>query len=114
MILADSVSVGSFCYLGTTSILTVGEHSLFGSNCFVGGIQHDFSDPNKHIAEQRILDLGGISIGRDVWIGAHAVINDGVRIGDGAVIGANAMVTKDVPSFTIVAGVPAKVIGTRR
>lgn len=110
---ADSVSVGAFCYLGTVSQLTVGEHCLFGGGCFVGGIQHGFSDPAKPIAEQPLVDRGGIVIGRDVWIGAHAVVNDGVRIGDGAVIGANAVVTKDVPPFAIAAGVPAKIIGAR-
>jgi acetyltransferase-like isoleucine patch superfamily enzyme len=111
--LADSVSVGAFCYLGTASKLTVGEHSLFGGGCFVGGIQHGFSDPGRPIAEQELVDRGGIVIGRDVWIGAHAVVNDGVTIGDGAVIGANAVVTKDIPSFAIAAGIPAKVIGQR-
>lgn len=113
IILADSVSVGAFCYLGTASKLEVGEHCLFGGNCFVGGIQHGFSDPGKLIAEQPLVDRGGIVIGRDVWVGAHAVINDGVRIGDGAVIGANAVVTKDVPPFAVVAGVPAKIISRR-
>ncbi len=112
--LADSVSVGAFCYLGTASQLTVGEHSLFGGGCFVGGIQHGYSDPNRLIAEQPLVDRGGIVIGRDVWIGAHAVVNDGVRIGDGAVIGANAVVTKDIPPFAVAAGIPAKVIGSRQ
>lgn len=111
--LADNVSVGSFCYLGTASRLAVGEHCLFGGNCFIGGIQHGFSDPSRPIAEQPLVDRGGIVIGRDVWIGAHAVVNDGVRIGDGAVIGANAVVTKDIPPFAVAAGVPAKVIGQR-
>jgi acetyltransferase-like isoleucine patch superfamily enzyme len=111
--LADSVSVGAFCYLGTASQLTAGEHCLFGGGCFVGGIQHGFSDPDRPIAEQPLVDRGGIVIGRDVWIGAHAVVNDGVRIGDGAVIGSNAVVTKDVPPFSVAAGVPAQIISRR-
>lgn len=111
--LADNVSIGAFCYLGTASKLMVGEHCLLGGNCFIGGVQHGFSDPSRPIAEQPLVDRGGIVIGRDVWIGAHAVVNDGVRIGDGAVIGANAMVTKDIPPFAVAAGIPAKVIGQR-
>uniref|UniRef100_UPI004056FA73 acyltransferase n=1 Tax=Candidatus Electronema sp. TaxID=2698783 RepID=UPI004056FA73 len=111
--LADNVSVGAFCYLGTASKLVVGEHCLFGGNCFIGGVQHGFSDPSRPIAEQPLVDRGGIVIGRDVWIGAHAVVNDGVRIGDGAVVGANAVVTKDIPPFAVAAGIPAKVIGQR-
>ncbi|MGX9727400.1 MAG: acyltransferase [Candidatus Electronema sp. VV] len=110
---ADNVSIGAFCYLGTASKLMVGEHSLLGGNCFIGGIQHGFSDPGRPIAEQDLVDRGGIVIGRDVWVGAHAFVNDGVRIGDGAVIGASAVVTKDIPPFAIAAGVPAKIIGMR-
>jgi acetyltransferase-like isoleucine patch superfamily enzyme len=53
-------------------------------------------------------------IGNDVWIGAHAVINGGVRIGDGVVIAAGAVVTRDVEPYKIVGGVPAAVIGDRR
>ena len=56
---------------------------------------------------------GGISIGNDVWIGYEAVILSGVTVGDGAVIGARAVVTRDVPPYTIVGGVPAKPIRRR-
>jgi virginiamycin A acetyltransferase len=54
-----------------------------------------------------------ITIGNDVWIGAHAIILSGVTIGNGAVIAAGAIVTKDVPAYTVVGGVPAKVIKVR-
>ncbi|TLU65218.1 CatB-related O-acetyltransferase [Thalassotalea litorea] len=50
-----------------------------------------------------------VTIGNDVWIGARAIILDGVKIGDGAIIAANAVVTKDVPPYAIVTGVPAKI-----
>jgi virginiamycin A acetyltransferase len=56
---------------------------------------------------------GDIIIGNDVWIGYEAVIMSGVTIGDGAVVGARALITKDVPPYTVVGGVPAKVIKRR-
>ena len=57
--------------------------------------------------------MGDIVIGNDVWIGYEAVILSGVTIGDGAIIGTRAVVTKDVPSYTVVGGVPAKPIRKR-
>jgi acetyltransferase-like isoleucine patch superfamily enzyme len=111
--LANSISIGPFCYFGTTSRLTVGEHAMFGGNCFIGANQHSFKDSTMPIAEQGLSRRGGVVIGRDVWIGAHAIVHDGVRIGNGAVIGSNAVVTKDVPALAIAAGVPAKIIGAR-
>ena len=59
--------------------------------------------------------VGGmvVVIGADAWIGAHAVVLAGVTTGDGAIVGAGAVVTKDVPAYAIVAGVPARMIGSR-
>ena len=54
-----------------------------------------------------------VTVGNDVWIGARAIIMDGIKIGDGAIIGANSVVTKDVPPYAIVAGCPAKLIRYR-
>jgi len=63
--------------------------------------------------EQDISSKGPIRIGHDVWIGAGAVLLSGVSIGNGAVIGANAVVTKNFPPYSILGGVPAKLIGFR-
>lgn len=60
----------------------------------------------------KTLPLGKIHIGRNVWIGAGAIVLPGVTIGDGAVVAAGAVVTKDIPDNTIVGGVPAKVMKT--
>lgn len=114
MELGDKVTIGPFCHLGTISRLIVGDYCLFGTNCFIGGIQHGFKDPDRPIVEQELSDRGGVEINRDVWLGSHVVVNDGVHIGEGAVIGANAVVTDDIPAFAIAAGVPAKVIDSRK
>lgn len=63
--------------------------------------------------EENFLEKQRTSIGHDVWIGARAVVMDGVRIGDGAVIAAGSVITKDVPPYAIVGGVPAKIIRHR-
>lgn len=72
-------------------------------------VNHVFMDPGRPFVEQGIT-AEGIVIEDDVWLGAGAVVTDGVRVGKGAVVAAGAVVTKDVPPHTVVAGVPAKVI----
>ncbi|MFN7132774.1 MAG: acyltransferase, partial [Myxococcales bacterium] len=70
-------------------------------------------DPDRAIREQPVRSRG-IRIGADVWIGANAGITDGVTVADHAVVGMGAVVTRDVPAWTIVGGSPARTIGDRR
>jgi acetyltransferase-like isoleucine patch superfamily enzyme len=74
-------------------------------------VDHVFDDPTRSFVEQGIT-AKGIVIEDDVWLGSGAIITDGVSIGKGAVVAAGAVVTKDVPSHTVVAGVPARIIKT--
>ena len=74
-------------------------------------VDHVFDDPRRPFVEQGIT-AQGIVIEDDVWLGSGVVVTDGVRIGRGAVVAAGAVVTKDVPPHTVVAGVPARVIKT--
>jgi acetyltransferase-like isoleucine patch superfamily enzyme len=69
--------------------------------------------PERPLREQPVTSRG-IRVGTDVWIGANAGVTDGVTIGDHAVVGMGAIVTRDVPAWAIVAGVPARVVGDRR
>jgi acetyltransferase-like isoleucine patch superfamily enzyme len=69
--------------------------------------------PDRPIREQPVRSVG-IRIGADVWIGANAGVTDDVTIGDHCIVGMGAVVTRDVPPWSIVAGVPARVIGDRR
>ena len=69
-------------------------------------------EADRPIREQRVRSRG-ITIGRDVWIGARAGVTDGVTIGDGAVVAMGAVVTHDVPPLVVVGGVPARVLKSR-
>lgn len=89
--------------------VTIGNHVNLAQGITVTALNHNFSDLNKRIDEQGISTLP-VTISDDVWIGANAVILPGVTIGQHAVVAAGAVVTKDVPPYSIVAGIPAKVI----
>ena len=81
-------------------------------NVVIVGSNHVFSDPTKTIKSQGTCSQG-IVIDDDVWIGANVTILDGVHVGKGSVVAAGAVVNKDVPPMTVVAGVPAKVVKER-
>lgn len=89
-----------------------GDGVRIASHVSIVGFNHGFDDPSMPIHMQKHESLG-ITIGDDVWIGANAVVLDGVTVGRGAVIAAGAVVSKDVPAMAIVGGVPAKVVRYR-
>ena len=87
----------------------IGNHVNLAQGITVTALNHNFSDTNKRIDEQGV-STNPVTIEDDVWVGANAVILPGVTIGEHCVIAAGAVVTKDVPPHSLVAGVPAKVI----
>jgi len=109
----DFCNIGAHCRLGTTTQLTLGKHVLLAANCYIGGAQHRFDRLDIPIMRQGYDSKGGVTIEDDVWIGAGVTVLDGVHIGTGAVIGAGSVVTKSIPPFAIVRGVPARVTGYR-
>lgn len=96
--------------IGNTIIgpVTIGSHVNLAQNITVTALNHKFDNPDIRIDEQGIT-TAAVTIGDDVWIGANAVILPGITIGEHSVVAAGAVVTKDVPAHTIVAGVPAEV-----
>ena len=87
----------------------IGSHVNLAQGITVTALNHNFSDTNKRIDEQGV-STNPVTIEDDVWVGANAVILPGVTIGEHCVVAAGAVVTKDVPPHSLVAGVPAKVI----
>ncbi len=92
--------------------ISIGNWCLIGPNVVMRTAGHQYESPNVFIRQQGHIPLD-IQIEDDVWIGANAVILGGVHIGRGTIIGAGAVVTKDVPAMTIAVGVPARVIRFR-
>ncbi len=121
------IKIGNHCYVGKNSYLwavdqiTIGDRVLIAHNVTIlDNLTHPLAAGERHRQARMIMagvhpvdiDLGErpVSIGDDAWIGAGAIVLRGVTIGTGAIVGAGAVVTEDVPSWTIVAGNPARPI----
>ena len=111
----DRLKIGKFCSLacGAKFLFTSGNHSMQSLSTYTFPIFHEEWGLDAKDIRSAWDNKGDIVIGNDVWIGYEAVILSGVTVGDGAIIGARAVVTKDVPPYTIVAGVPARPIRKR-
>jgi acetyltransferase-like isoleucine patch superfamily enzyme len=111
------IKVGRDCLIGEYSVIrgqggvTIGDRVYTSPFTQIIAVNHVFDNPNVPFVDQGIT-AEGIVIEDDVWLGAGAVITDGVRVGRGSVVAAGAVVTKDVPAHTVVAGVPARPIKT--
>jgi acetyltransferase-like isoleucine patch superfamily enzyme len=112
-----SVVVGDHSALGSYGIYNGGHGIEIGSNCLFAGFIN-LNSSNHNMERGELIRLQGhtgspIVIGEDVWVGGHVSITSGVQVGNGAVLGTGSVVTKDVPAYAIMAGVPARVLRYR-
>ena len=103
--LGKNVFINAGCKFQDQGGITIGDNVLIGHNVVMATLNH-----NEDVKKRGNLIPAPINIGNDVWIGSNATILSGVSVGDGAIIAAGAVVTKDVKAKTIVGGVPAKYI----
>jgi acetyltransferase-like isoleucine patch superfamily enzyme len=101
--------IGEFNVLRGQGGIAIGDRVYTSPLVQLAAVDHVFSDPTRSFVEQGIT-AQGIVVEDDVWIGAGAIVTDGVRIGRGAVVAAGAVVTRDVPAHTVVAGIPARIV----
>jgi len=129
-----NTKIGRFTYINVGSVIypqsIIGRYCSIARNCEIGVANHPITFLSSHpfqfdktifsknkdyveVDKSKWVGHNKTTIGNDVWIGAKAIINAGVSIGHGAVIAGGAVVTKDVPPYAIVGGVPAKIIKYR-
>lgn len=117
----STLQVGDRAQIGMNSRIdrdvTIGDDVVMGPDVVIMSSSHAFEDPTTAINRQGADVRRPVRIGRDVWIGTRVVILPGVEIGDGAVIGAGSIVTKNIPPYSVAVGNPARVVrqrGSRR
>jgi acetyltransferase-like isoleucine patch superfamily enzyme len=113
--IGNNVIMNTNVHIGCIDSITIGNDTLIGSNVLITDHQHGNLDklvPDTPFKDQPLHSKGPVVIGENVWIGENACIMPGVTVGSHSVIGANAVVTKDVPEGSVVGGVPARVISS--
>ena len=113
IIIEDGVDLGEDTFITASNRIVIGRNSLFGRMVTVTDNSHgttSIEDLSKAPHLRMVISKGEVVVGENVWIGDKATILPGVHIGNGAVVGANAVVTKDVPPFCVVGGIPAKIL----
>ncbi len=112
ILIDESTYIGPYTCLAGPGHIKIGKNCLISSHSGIYANNHNFANPNLKIADQGITS-DGITIEDDCWLGTGVKVLDGVAIGQGSVIGAGAVVTKDIPPYSVAVGVPAKVISRR-
>jgi acetyltransferase-like isoleucine patch superfamily enzyme len=103
--LEDDVVINSFTHVFGGGGVHIGARTLISTGCSIASITH-----SEQIATRRIGIEAPVTIEEDCWLGTGAIVLPGVRIGKGSIIGAGAVVTKDIPPFSMAIGVPARVV----
>jgi len=111
--IGEKVNIGANSFIYGYGDIEIGDNTLIANQVEIIGGDHTFEDVTVPMRFQG-RSPSRIVIGEDVWIGTHAIIVGGVTIGKGAVIGAGSVVNRDIPEYAIAAGVPARVVKSRK
>lgn len=108
------IGAGTFLNLrvmvAALELVEIGDHCMFANGCLVTDADHRVDDPDRPITWQGFRSKGPTRVGDNVWCGANVVITSGVTVGERCVIGANSVVNRDLPPYSIAVGAPARVI----
>lgn len=104
--------IGEFCYVGASGGVVIGDSVIMGQFVTFHAQEHEYSDPDVLIRDQGVTQRG-IAVGDDCWVGARVTFLDGANVGRGCVVAAGAVVRGTIPPYSVIAGVPAKVVGRR-
>jgi acetyltransferase-like isoleucine patch superfamily enzyme len=110
LIIGDGTAIQFYFHCGAAACVTIGRNVLMGGRVYITDHDHSYDEPDRSARESPRLTVAPVEIGDGAFLGEGCVILKGVRVGKRAVVAANAVVTRDVPDFAVVAGVPARVV----
>lgn len=110
LVIGNRVQIGNYLTISCNVAVHIGDDVMMSDRVFIGDAIHDYVDPHLHVAKQQMVSRGPVEIGPGAFIGINAVILPGVKIGAHGVVGASAVVTRDVPAYSVVIGNPARII----
>ncbi len=113
VVLGARTDIGCNTILSSVSGIHVGRSVLMAGNCYLGGARYVWDRLDIPMMDQGRYSEGPVLIGDDVWLGAGVIVPDGRRIGNGCVVGAGSVVTRDLPDYAVAAGAPARIIRMR-
>jgi acetyltransferase-like isoleucine patch superfamily enzyme len=108
--IGEGTSIAGYCVLSAATTVRIGRKVLFARNVYIADHRHGFERADVPVLEQEIEDLRPVVVEDGAWLGQNVVILPGVRIGRGAVVGANSVVREDVPPRCLAVGAPARVV----
>jgi acetyltransferase-like isoleucine patch superfamily enzyme len=111
--IGDGTSIAGGCVLSAAVSIRLGRQVLVARNVYVADHAHGFDDPTRPVLAQGIDGIGSVTIDDGAWLGQNVVVCPGVRVGRGAVVGANSVVLEDVPDGAVAVGAPARVVRLR-
>ena len=112
IVMGNNVEVGNHSTISAKNCVTLADGVLTGPHVFIADHNHEYKNPSIHIYRQGVKANANDSvfIGEGTWLGTNVVVVGNVHIGKQSVIGANSVVTRDIPDYSVAAGIPAKVI----
>lgn len=113
LFVGDGSNIGAFSYIGCSGYIEIGKNVMMGPRVNLMAENHNFERVDMPMKEQGVT-RSFIKIEDDVWLGVGSTVTAGVTVGQGSIIAAGAVVTKDVPPFSVVGGVPARIIKSRK
>ena len=113
LLMGDNSNIGAYSFIGCSGFIEIGNNVMMGPRVTLLAETHNYADPGRPMKSQGV-SRSTIRVEDDCWIGAGAQVLPGVTLGRGSVVGAGAVITRDVAPYSVVAGIPARLIKRRR